>query len=124
MDLPTQTHLKALRGLLEFRRQGLQAEVHAAQMAQQAAAQVEGHEVTDLKDEAAQTQSSQVDDAQAQRDLDELRSTEAALDRMDHGTYGDCADCGEPIPLQRLLAQPAAPRCAACQTAHERAHRP
>lgn len=120
MELSTQTHLKALRGLLTFRLQGLQADVHAAEMARQAATGAEGHDVTDRKDEAAREQSIEIDDAQARRDLDELRLTEAALHRLDHGSYGDCADCGEPIALQRLLAQPAAERCAACQAVHER----
>jgi DnaK suppressor protein len=124
MDLPTQTHLNALRGLLLFRLQGLQADVHATRMAQQDAGRAGGHEVIDRKDEATQSQSAQIDDAQAQRDLDELRLTEAALQRLEHGSYGDCADCGEPIALQRLLAQPAAQRCAACQSVHERTHRP
>jgi len=124
MDVPTQTHLNALRGLLLFRLQGLQADVHAARMAQQAAGQAGGHDVIDRKDEATRSHSAQIDDAQAQRDLDELRLTEAALQRLDHGSYGDCADCGEPIALQRLLAQPAAQRCAACQSVRERTHRP
>jgi len=119
MELSTQTHLKALRGLLMFRQQGLQADVHAAEMARQLAARAEDREVTDRKDDAARGQSVEIDDAQAQRDLDELRLTEAALYRMDCGRYGDCAACGEPIALQRLLAQPAAERCAACQAAHE-----
>ena len=50
----------------------------------------------------------------------ELRA-EAALLRLDAATYGDCADCGEPISLQRLRVQPAALRCAPCQAACERA---
>ena len=48
MDLPTQTHLNALRGLLLFRLQGLQADVHATRMAQQDAGRAGGHEVIDL----------------------------------------------------------------------------
>ena len=63
----------------------------------------------------------EVDSAQQRRDLDELREVEAALHRLDVGSYGDCADCGEPIALQRLRVQPAAQRCAACQTAREHA---
>jgi len=48
-----------------------------------------------------------------------MSQVEAALRRLDAGTYGDCAGCGEPIPLQRLLVQPAAERCAACQSRFE-----
>ena len=121
MDLPTQTHLKTLRDLLTYRLQELRAEVHAAELARREPLAAGGREVTDRKDEAALQQLSDLGGAQAQRDLDEMAQVEAALHRFDNGTYGDCADCGEPIPLQRLLVQPAAQRCAACQAAFESA---
>jgi len=35
--------------------------------------------------------------------------------------YGSCVDCGADIALERLLAQPAASRCLACQSATEHA---
>ena len=34
--------------------------------------------------------------------------------------YGECADCGNPIPYARLVAYPAAKRCVACQERTER----
>ena len=40
--------------------------------------------------------------------------------RIDEGNYGVCADCGVHIPAARLLAQPAALTCVACQSARER----
>ena len=118
MDLATQTHLTTLRDLLAYRLQELRAEVYAAKQAQEPVA-AGSHEVADRKDEAAQQQLSGLDDAQEQRDIDEMDQVEAALHRLDSGTYGDCADCGESIPLQRLLVQPAARRCAPCQAARE-----
>jgi DnaK suppressor protein len=121
MDVATQTHLKALRDLLTYRQHELRAEVHAAQMAHREPVAVGTHEVADRKDEAAQRQFSELGDAQEQRDLDEMVQVEAALHRLDIGVYGDCADCGEPISLQRLLAQPAAQRCAPCQAVYEHA---
>lgn len=42
----------------------------------------------------------------------ELRLIDAALARMDEGSYGECVDCGEPIPMERLEALPFAIRCA------------
>lgn len=119
MDLPTQTHLAQLRELLNYRLHELRAEVHAAQLAHQQSTGAAAREVADRKDEAAQRQSSDLDSAQEQRDLDEMHQVEAALQRLDGGVYGDCADCGEPISLQRLLVQPAAQRCAACQAVFE-----
>jgi DnaK suppressor protein len=38
-----------------------------------------------------------------------------ALARIDDGTYGRCASCGTAIPVERLLALPAARFCVTCQ---------
>ena len=119
MDVPTQSHLKTLRDLLTYRLAELRADVHAAQLARQAASSAATAEVGDRKDEAAGRTSAAIDAAQEQRDRDELEDAVAALHRLDAGSYGDCASCGEPISLQRLLVQPSASRCAACQTLHE-----
>lgn len=119
MDLPTQTHLTTLRDLLNYRLRELQAEVHAAELALREPVGAAAHEVADSKDEAARRLLCDMEGAQEQRDLDEMAQVQAALRRLDAATYGDCADCGEPIPLERLLVQPAALRCAPCQTAHE-----
>lgn len=45
-----------------------------------------------------------------------------ALLRIEHGTYGMCADCGSPIPEGRLDARPEAVRCVACQSKRDRRH--
>ena len=44
-------------------------------------------------------------------DLDEL---DAAVRRVDEGTYGACERCGLPIAPARLEARPAARRCIGC----------
>ncbi len=44
-----------------------------------------------------------------------LADIQAALARLDDGTYGICVDCGEQIQAERLEALPAAPRCLSCQ---------
>ena len=41
----------------------------------------------------------------------QLRAVLDALDRVEHGTYGICADCGSQIPEGRLDARPEAARC-------------
>ena len=121
MDLATQTRLTKLRDLLTFRLLELRAEVHAAEQAQRELTGASAHEVTDRKDEAAQRVLTDLGGVQEQRDLDEMAQVEAALQRLDTGSYGDCSDCGEPISLQRLRVQPAAQRCAPCQAAFEHA---
>lgn len=44
----------------------------------------------------------------------ERSEIEAALERLDDGTYGVCETCGNPIAVDRLLARPTARQCVAC----------
>lgn len=44
----------------------------------------------------------------------ELAEIRLALDRIDRGTYGKCARCGQDIPPARLAARPSATTCVAC----------
>ncbi|MEX2179228.1 MAG: TraR/DksA C4-type zinc finger protein [Gemmatimonadaceae bacterium] len=37
-----------------------------------------------------------------------------AIERMEHGTYGRCARCGNTIPYGRLLVLPESANCAGC----------
>jgi RNA polymerase-binding transcription factor DksA len=121
MNIDTQAHLTTLRGLLEFERKEARTDLHALQLARgQRLADATPADVSDHKDAAAAGQQSDVSDATEQRLRQELKRCEAALRRLDEERYGDCIDCGEPIPWPRLLAQPAAERCAACQGAYER----
>lgn len=48
-----------------------------------------------------------------------LKKIEDALLRIENGTYGWCADTGEPIGLPRLLARPTATLCIEAQERHE-----
>ncbi len=48
-----------------------------------------------------------------------LKKIEDALLRIQHGTYGWCADTGEPIGIRRLLARPTATLCIEAQERHE-----
>ena len=43
-----------------------------------------------------------------------LNDVEAALVKLDNGTYGTCEGCGEPIAPARLEAKPAARLCMVC----------
>ncbi len=58
--------------------------------------------------------------ATLQRQRNELTRIDAALRRLDAGTYGDCLDCGEPIAAPRLVADPTATLCLTCAEAAER----
>ncbi|MEK8030046.1 TraR/DksA C4-type zinc finger protein [Ideonella sp. DXS29W] len=72
-------------------------------------------EVTDLKDGAAEEALAEIDNVDLRRHLAELQLIEHAHQRLADGTYGECIDCGESISPARLLAQPTAMRCTACQ---------
>lgn len=62
--------------------------------------------------------------AEQERDIAELRDIDEAREHMADGSYGECVDCGSEIALQRLMAQPTAKRCIACQSAFELHHPP
>jgi RNA polymerase-binding protein DksA len=48
-----------------------------------------------------------------------LENIEAALERIDEGTYGTCEECGIKIPKQRLDAIPYATMCVKCAARFE-----
>ncbi|MDZ7809508.1 MAG: TraR/DksA C4-type zinc finger protein [Arhodomonas sp.] len=55
--------------------------------------------------------------ARNERARNEITRIEAALKRLDAGTYGDCLRCEEPIDPRRLNADPAAVLCIDCAEA-------
>ncbi|MFY9579409.1 MAG: TraR/DksA C4-type zinc finger protein [Gaiellaceae bacterium] len=48
-----------------------------------------------------------------------LAEIEAALKRLDDGTFGICTNCGEPIAVERLEARPWATLCIDCKRQRE-----
>lgn len=57
------------------------------------------------------------------RDQNMIKQINAALQRIDDGTYGECAWCGEDIRPERLRALPTAILCIDCATAREKRQR-
>ncbi len=76
-------------------------------------------QVHDEEDEALADLLVDLNLAQIDRQLRELREVDAALMRLARSGYGECEDCGEAVPFQRLLAYPTARRCIRCQSRHE-----
>lgn len=52
---------------------------------------------------------------------EQLQQIEAALERLDDGTYGRCEQCGQTINPERLEALPYATLCITCQREQEQA---
>jgi DnaK suppressor protein len=64
---------------------------------------------------ATQVFEQQRDLALRDRNEQQLAAVDAALARLDDGTYGLCARCGRPIAPERLDALPWAAHCIECQ---------
>jgi len=71
-------------------------------------------------DDAIADAAAQMDVAMVVRESRELQDIEAALARIEDGSYGNCADCGDEIARARLKAYPMAARCLPCQEKRER----
>ena len=76
-------------------------------------------EVGDAKDAADVVARAAVADAEVERDLGELHEIGQVLGAIAAGSYGICVGCGSLIDPRRLVAQPTALRCLACQVAAE-----
>lgn len=44
-----------------------------------------------------------------------LKDIEAAFERLENGSYGNCENCSKPIPVERLEILPYARCCVPCQ---------
>jgi len=64
---------------------------------------------------ASQVFEQQRDLALRDRNEQQLAAVDAALARLDDGTYGLCVRCGRPIAPERLDALPWAAHCIDCQ---------
>jgi RNA polymerase-binding protein DksA len=79
-------------------------------------------QVRDLEDDSFADLMVDVNLAEIDRDLEELRLIDGAMRRLGDGSYGQCGECGSPIEIARLKATPFASRCFDCQSAFERTH--
>ncbi len=54
------------------------------------------------------------------RQIKLIAKIDGALKKIQDGTYGYCAETGEPIGIKRLIARPVATLCIAAQEKHEK----
>jgi RNA polymerase-binding transcription factor DksA len=120
MALTTQQN-RELEGLISQRRNALVSELRddARKARAERYDEVAG-EVPDTGDQSVAALIADLDQAEWGRDIDELRSLDAARERMASGDYGVCVDCARDIGFERLRATPSAIRCIDCQIRHEK----
>jgi RNA polymerase-binding transcription factor len=73
-----------------------------------------------LADTATETYDRELDYTLEENSEHVLADIDAALKRIDDGTYGVCTNKGEQIPVERLEARPWATLCIDCQRELER----
>lgn len=93
------------------------------------AARIEAHRANerqidagDLIDRAQLHDNDEVVEALGSRAEGDVPALEAALARIDDGTYGYCVACDTPIARQRLDLLPATRHCARCASAETARH--
>ncbi len=123
MSYLNDAQLRALSQVLDLRETDLRAQVQAAREALAERPNAHGRQVEDQGEQGEQRVRAGIEHTELQRDLQELSEIDAARERIADGRYGECIDCGQPIALERLKAQPTAQRCIACQAAWEKSHR-
>jgi RNA polymerase-binding transcription factor len=84
------------------------------------ASMVEEAPESGLADTATVTLDREMDYSLEESSVHILEEIDAALTRIDDGTYGRCARCGKPIGEGRLEAVPYATKCIACKRLEER----
>ncbi len=115
----TAEQLKSLADRLGARELQLKQEIDRVSSEMTAELQSD-REVGDDAARYAVKEEASVDRAEISRDRQELKDVQTARARMAEGSYGQCMACGVNIQAERLLAQPAALRCTACQALTER----
>tara|TARA_R110002072_G_scaffold64203_1_gene159081 strand:- start:58350 stop:58757 length:408 start_codon:yes stop_codon:yes gene_type:complete len=68
----------------------------------------------DWPDQAQEVENDEVVDQLETLELNKLKDVEAALTRIENGSYGSCAVCQNEISEARILAVPFATKCINC----------
>jgi len=68
----------------------------------------------DSVEQAQERENDEVVDAIGRETRHSIRLIQAALERIENGTYDSCEACGEPIGEARLRAVPETTRCLGC----------
>ncbi|HVG70565.1 MAG TPA: TraR/DksA family transcriptional regulator [Vicinamibacterales bacterium] len=109
-----------LKKMLEERRRELLSEVQG-RMRDVRSEGNKDREVLDQGESSEVDIQEDIEFALIQMKSETLTKIDAALRRLEEGTYGDCFECGDQISEARLRALPFAVRCKDCEEARETA---
>ena len=108
-----------LKGMLEDRRREIHEKLRSLREALPAAS----HDVRDAEEQSVDEFVQEVDLALMQMKSDTLKKIDAAILRLEDGSYGRCDECEQEIAAARLRALPFAVLCRDCQEqAEDRVH--
>ena len=117
----TQEHNAAFKEQLLAQRASLMAQLRDLRGGAVGRAEASAEHFGQKEDSTAQDSSARaLEFALDAHDSEELDRLDAALRRIEDGSYGLCVDCGVGIPAARLHAAPDALRCIACQEKFEK----
>lgn len=118
-EVPTESQLEELRGALEAEKDSLEEELSSHGRVQGGTGDWQGSSgalsgIEPDPIDAADQIEELVTNVPLVEDLEKRhKEVMVAIEKMDGSTYGVCEECGEPIPFDRLEANPAARMCIA-----------
>jgi DnaK suppressor protein len=104
-----------LKRMLEERRQEIQEKLRSLREAVPA----DADQVKDTEEQSLDDLVREVDFALMEMKSETLARIDEAMRRLEHGSYGACAECGAEIAEARLKALPFATLCRSCQERQE-----
>jgi RNA polymerase-binding transcription factor DksA len=102
------TDTAARKAMLEERLDRLMRQLHEIEE------ELDSHQSRDWSELAQEREADEVLERQGSAGKVEIAAIRAALGRIEAGSYGICARCGEDIAPERLDLLPHTPLCAAC----------
>ncbi len=109
--------IKAAKKTLLDMREKLLAEVLGKSLPEDLARPLD---IGDEGDRADSERTHEVSILLSSREKDKILAIDAALEKIQEGTYGVCEECGEEIGVGRLKAMPLAKLCVSCQSRFEK----
>jgi len=74
-----------------------------------------GHDVDSLEEESDETEEMATTDALTTTFIGRLDDVNAALEKIEKGTYGKCENCGNELSIEMLEADPESKLCKDCK---------